>query len=286
MRPRIGVSGPDFGGGIAWVFTWLAIARAGGRAVRLTPRRRRSLAELHGLVIGGGVDIAETLPDEDADPPSVPSSWLRRILFRLTAPFRSFLRWVFRLGGDGSKGDLARDMLEARLLRAAGEQGIPTLGICRGAQMMARIEKGTVDHDVGAQLQDREVLWTPFPARDIIVKADSALYERLGGSEHRVNSLHRHAVGSVPPPMRIVAREAGAPITQAIEHPERPYWLGVQWHPEYMPQDSSQQRLFADLVTAAAQRQNEHEASSALTSEREGAPEREVSIDAHLRVAR
>jgi putative glutamine amidotransferase len=277
MRPRIGVSGPDFGGFIAWVFTWFAIARAGGRAVRLTPRRRQSLGQLDGLVIGGGVDIAETLP-EDEESLSEPRSLVRRLFFRLTAPFRSFIRAVLRLA-DGPKGDLARDMLEVRLLRTAAEDRIPTLGICRGAQMMARIEHGTLAQDVGARFEDREMLWTPLPSRDIIVEDDSRLHERLGGAEHRVNSLHRHAVESVPAPMRIVAREANAPVTQAIEHPERPFWLGVQWHPEYMPQDASQQRLFADLVACAAQRRRRTD--SAPRGERQSAAEREVGSGAH-----
>ncbi len=277
MRPRIGVSGPDFGGIIAWVFTWLAIARAGGRAVRLTARRRQSLNGLDGLVVGGGVDIAETLPDDSAIL-SEPRSRARRIFFQLMAPFRTLVRWVFRSKTVAS-GDLARDTLEVRLLRTAAEQDIPTLGICRGAQMMARIAGGTLAQDVGAPLKDRETLWTPFPARDVVVETDSRLHARLGGSAHRVNSLHRHAVDSVPAPMRVVAREARAPIVQAIEHARRSFWIGVQWHPEYMPQDPAQQRLFAGLVAMAVQRHKRND--RVQDHERESARAGEVGPGAH-----
>ena len=249
-RPRIGVSGPDLGGLVAWAFTWLAIRRAGGRAVRITPRRPRPVSELDGLVIGGGVDVAESLPADD-QPLDASRPWYRRLWFRLSVPFRMVLRWLFRLRSSESSGDVARDRLEATLLRAARREDVPTLGICRGCQLMARIEGGALSLDVGQRHPDREALWTPFPARAVTVEPRSALFEALGGAEHCVNALHRHAVGSVPAPMRIVARETKAPIAQGIEHPARTFWIGVQWHPEYLPQSAAQRRLFAKLVEAA-----------------------------------
>lgn len=64
MRPRIGVTGPDHGGWPAWCATRIAIWRAGGRAVRVTPSRPRALDDLHGLVIGGGADVDPKLYNE------------------------------------------------------------------------------------------------------------------------------------------------------------------------------------------------------------------------------
>ena len=116
---------------------------------------------------------------------------------------------------------------------------------------MARTEGGELAHDVGADYPDRNELWTPLPAREVVVHPDSVLFQTLGKPKLCVNSLHRHAVESVPAPMRIVARESGAPIAQAIEHPGRPFWIGVQWHPEYLPQVPTQRRLFETLVQTA-----------------------------------
>ena len=56
-RPIIGVTGPDAGGGAAWWFTRLAVWIAGGRAVRITPKRPRRIDGLDGLVVGGGADV-------------------------------------------------------------------------------------------------------------------------------------------------------------------------------------------------------------------------------------
>ena len=50
----------------------------------------------------------------------------------------------------------------------------------------------------------------------------------------------------------VCARE-GNGVVQAIERRGHPYFIGVQWHPEYMPQSQVQQHLFRDLVQVAAQ---------------------------------
>ena len=248
MRPKIGVSGPDFGGFVAWLFTWFAVARAGGRAVRLTARRRSTLDGLDGLIVGGGVDIAETLPT--ADEPARGQSWLARLGFRLVAPLWTVLRRLSTIGGQPS-GDLARDTLEVRLLRSARREGLPTLGICRGAQLMARVEGGTVANDVASEYPDRPVLWTPLPSRPVTLQRDSTLHEVLGRGRATVNALHRHAIECVPSPLRTVAWEEEHPIVQAIEATDGRYWIGVQWHPEYLVFDPSQQNLFRRLVLQA-----------------------------------
>jgi putative glutamine amidotransferase len=52
------------------------------------------------------------------------------------------------------------------------------------------------------------------------------------------------------PGLRIVAREPSG-VPQAIEHSARPFWIGVQWHPEYLPQQEAHQQLFAGLTREA-----------------------------------
>ena len=42
-------------------------------------------------------------------------------------------------------------------------------------------------------------------------------------------------------------------VVQAIERHNHPYFIGVQWHPEYMPQSDRQQRLFRCLADSAAE---------------------------------
>lgn len=48
----------------------------------------------------------------------------------------------------------------------------------------------------------------------------------------------------------IVAREPTG-VVQAVEQPDHPFRVGVQWHPEYIPQHRQQRGLFEGLVAAA-----------------------------------
>ena len=43
-------------------------------------------------------------------------------------------------------------------------------------------------------------------------------------------------------------------IIQAVEDPRQNYFIGVQWHPEYLLLSARQRRLFSALVKAARQR--------------------------------
>lgn len=50
------------------------------------------------------------------------------------------------------------------------------------------------------------------------------------------------------------AHDAGSSlqgVAQAIEHRDYDFMIGVQWHPEYLPQVRSQRRLFDELVRCA-----------------------------------
>lgn len=40
-------------------------------------------------------------------------------------------------------------------------------------------------------------------------------------------------------------------VIQAIEKRDHRFFIGVQWHPEYMPQSNVQQNLFRGLVASA-----------------------------------
>ncbi len=68
-----------------------------------------------------------------------------------------------------------------------------------------------------------------------------------------MNSLHKQAVDQLGEGVRVVARDQ-AQIVQAIEVEKKPYLLGVQWHPEYLPTSRLQQRLFRALVQEALSR--------------------------------
>ncbi|MET0340504.1 MAG: gamma-glutamyl-gamma-aminobutyrate hydrolase family protein [Polyangiales bacterium] len=248
-RPLIGVTGPNRGGWPAWIFARWALARAGARALRITPGRSFDLARLDGLVIGGGADVTEplTTPLSKA-PPASRVFWPRRVIDLLLAPLVLLVRWLWATKHHGA--DPARDALELHLLDHARQHDLPVLGICRGSQLMSLAEGGTLIRDVQSLYDERPELYTVLPRREVAVEPDSNLHGIVQRTELLVNSLHFHAVRDPGRDMRIVAREPSG-VPQAVEHTRRGFWLGVQWHPEYLPQQQSHQRIFEALAEHA-----------------------------------
>jgi hypothetical protein len=79
---------------------------------------------------------------------------------------------------------------------------------------------------------------------------ETRLASIIGPGAARVNSLHKQAVDRIGTEIKVAARE-GNGVVQAIKGPGDHFLLGVQWHPEYLPQIRRQQRLFRALVEAA-----------------------------------
>lgn len=249
-RPRIGVTGPDSGGSIAWAFTRLALLRAGALPVRITPLTPTHACQLDGLVLGGGADVSEPL--REPPPYEAPARSRRRRGPRLVdlalAPLVLGARWTFGTRAHGVDG--SRDAQELALLAEAARRNLPVLGICRGAQLMNLAAGGSLSRNVSALYEERPDLYTVLPRREVVVERPSRLCDVLGVDNVLVNSLHFHAVDRPGAELRVVARER-AGVVQAIEHVSRPFWIGVQWHPEYLPLRGAQRRLFEGLVAAA-----------------------------------
>jgi len=254
-RPVIGVTGPDRGGLAAWWFTRLALWRAGATAVRITPGRPQPLQGLDGLVIGGGADIDPALY---GDASSLPQSSLKQqernlarwLLSLLLFPLIYLARRILSTMTHPPGGDPDRDRLETALLREALQHGLPVLGICRGAQLLNVVCGGSLHRDLADFYVEAPQLRTIWPEKLICIEAGTRLAAILDCSACRVNSLHSHAVNALAPELRFAAREPNG-VVQAIEHRRLPFAIGVQWHPEYLPQRHEQQNLFRALAKQA-----------------------------------
>ena len=269
-KPVVWVSGPDKGGTAAWLATRYAVRRSGGKPMRVTSSnreriRKKTLRRIgvdapHALIIGGGADIdperyqdlitdirnIRTTPD-----PREPKGQRWRTL--VLGPFFMLLRWMFSAGPISV--DQARDDLEWGLLKDAIAAGIPVLGICRGAQLINVFHKGTLYQDLATYYRERPTISTIYPRKEVRLDPQSRLSEILGGEAIRVNSLHNQAVKKAGDGIVVVAREMSGSslqgVAQAIEHRDHDFMIGVQWHPEYLPQVRSQRRLFDELVRCA-----------------------------------
>lgn len=258
-RPVVGITGPDRGGFPAWLFASACVRIAGGRPVRITPSRGAPRERLDGLVIGGGADVDPKrygVDAEDERPPIeeelVAERGIRRKLRVLVglvvSPVVFALRRIFT--APDARIDRARDALELALLERVAKDGAPVLGICRGAQLMNVYLGGTLHRDLSPFYVEGSSPWTVFPRKRVCLERESRLAVLLACRECWVNSLHRQAVDDLGEGLAIAAREPNG-VVQAIEKPDHRFFVGVQWHPEYLPQKPEQRRLFRELVRAA-----------------------------------
>jgi len=65
-----------------------------------------------------------------------------------------------------------------------------------------------------------------------------------------VNALHNQSIDQLGEDIVVSAREPNG-VVQAIEKSDHRFFVGVQWHPEYMPQSAIQKKLFQGLVDVA-----------------------------------
>lgn len=256
-RPTIGVTGPDRGGGVAWFFTSFAIFMAGGWPVRITPKRPRTADGLQGLIIGGGADVdPDTYQQEN-----VVDEYLERTIrhpkknvFQKAAHFTRwlyypalfFVRKIFSRKRK-TKLDRDRDHLEFQLIDQAVKKGLPIMGICRGSQLMNVYFQGTLYQDINTFYLEEPNPSSIFPVKTVHIKPGSKLASVLGAKQIEVNALHNQAVKTTGDEMQVVAQEEND-VVQAIETLQQDYIIGVQWHPEYLPQRPKQRKLFKALV--------------------------------------
>ncbi|WP_083001684.1 gamma-glutamyl-gamma-aminobutyrate hydrolase family protein [Halomonas sp. GT] len=218
-RPLIGITTSDQKSHLAWWFDWFAVWRHGGKPLRLSPSRALP-AHLDGLIIGGGDDIQAHL-------------------------YGGEVQLDVRL-------DPARDELELNLLGRFIPQNTPVLGICRGAQLINVHLGGTLDPDIYTTHEGLKRRRTVLPRKTVDIVGGSKLYQLLGVTWCRVNSLHHQAVNKAGDGINIVARDRDG-LVQGIESTKHDFLIGVQWHPEWLIFNRPQQRLISALVAAATQ---------------------------------
>ncbi|GGB99395.1 hypothetical protein GCM10011352_26980 [Marinobacterium zhoushanense] len=153
-------------------------------------------------------------------------------------------------GGDLEakvKLDPQRDQLEIDWIRKALANGIPLLGICRGAQLINVVLGGALHQDIRHLRQLTYNRPGLLPTKQVRVANDSHLAEVCGTNRLRVNSLHHQAIKVAGEGLAVVGWDLDQ-LTQAVEHIRREPIIGVQWHPEYLIYLPSQLALFRWLV--------------------------------------
>jgi putative glutamine amidotransferase len=152
--------------------------------------------------------------------------------------------------------DPEADAFELGLLRAARAARLPTLAICRGAQLLAVAHGGRL-----AQQPAYTDAHTAFngrtgeqirAARHAATLADGSRLRSIFGDETiQVNTIHHQQIADAGE-LRVTARAPGG-VIEGVEPHEAWPCVGVQWHPEKMD-EPEQRALFAQLIRDAGGR--------------------------------
>lgn len=176
----------------------------GFQATRITPMILSDLESLRGralIVFEGGADI---------DP-------------ALYGAKHTHTHWV----------SPSRDAWEKTCYDRAMEVGIPFIGLCRGHQLVAALNGGTLYQDIGKEVgrdhgsQHRIV----FEQSDHLSEFERLMASNPTGCPDVVNSMHHQAVKRVPGNATVLARHARDGVVEALWY-ER--GITVQWHPEFL----------------------------------------------------
>jgi putative glutamine amidotransferase len=160
--------------------------------------------------------------------------------------------------------DENRDRTDFAILNHAFETGKPVLAICFGCQSLNVYRKGTLIQDLPAERPGSLAHGqTDLPsgvsptgiskgdlAHSVLFSNGSLLARLNGAAAGQINSSHHQAIDEPGRDLRVTARATDG-IIEGVEWTGNPNWVvGVQWHPERMPEDALSQKLFAEFVAA------------------------------------
>ncbi len=224
-RPLIGITGMQ--ATVSWNIWQLdsvflpkeyiaAVEAAGGCAVVLPPTAcTDSVAHLDGLILSGGEDICPKHYGESAC-------------------------------DDVGQIDELRDQYELDLLHRALKVELPTLGICRGSQVINIALGGTLtQHLPNLEIHRRNLGTFEDSNHPISIKKGSKLGDIYGQARFMVPAHHHQGIKKLGKGLQATA-SADDGLIEGIELPNQ-FCIGVQWHPEQNEGD----KLFTALVAAA-----------------------------------
>jgi putative glutamine amidotransferase len=152
--------------------------------------------------------------------------------------------------------DTERDSIEFSLLDSVVHDGKPFLGICRGFQVVIVGLGGTLYTHIQDQMPNalKHDYYPDFPrsflAHEVLVDEGTYLENVLGQTNLQVNSLHHQGAKDIPNTLKPTAFAPDG-LVEAVELPDHPFGMAVQWHPEWLTDQLATQKLFRAFIRAA-----------------------------------
>ena len=124
----------------------------------------------------------------------------------------------------------------------------PVLGICYGCQFI-NVQRGgkLIQHlpDVVSHGEHAEGAKQTYN-----IRKGTKLHEIVGSDIAKGGSYHHQAVGKLGEGLQVVAEHDDGMI-EAVEATDRPWMVGVQWHPERTFADPESKKIFEAFIRAA-----------------------------------
>ncbi|MBR4235905.1 MAG: gamma-glutamyl-gamma-aminobutyrate hydrolase family protein [Clostridia bacterium] len=146
----------------------------------------------------------------------------------------------------------AWDDLEMNLFPLLMARGLPILGICRGCQVINVGFGGTLIQDLPSQkgLNHRQDDKNGAYSHTVHITPGTRLSAAVGMDELNVNSYHHQAIDEVAGGFRVCARAHDGTVEGIESAAPAQFILGVQWHPEMLPDDPASKAVFAAFMDA------------------------------------
>jgi putative glutamine amidotransferase len=156
--------------------------------------------------------------------------------------------------------DADRDRTDSTILEHALRAHKPVLAICYGCQILNVHLGGSLVQDIpseklGTDAHGKTDLAASATTKDLehaaTLAAGSQLQKLAGSTQVTINSSHHQSIERPGEKLKVTARATDG-VIEGVELQSLEDWVvGVQWHPERMPNDRFAQKLFADFVGAA-----------------------------------
>lgn len=152
--------------------------------------------------------------------------------------------------------DSQRDHSDIFIAYYVINQKIPFLAICRGIQIINIALGGTLYTHISDQ-HPQAIFHTSYPdlpynylSHAVTVKENSLLAQICQSDSMLVNSLYHQGIKGLAPGLQAIARATDR-LVEAVQVPDHPFGLGVQWHPELLPDNPNAAAIFRAFMKAS-----------------------------------
>lgn len=151
-----------------------------------------------------------------------------------------------------------RTAFELTLTKKAIDLNVPTLGICGGLQIINVVSGGTLIQHIPDEIKNPLIHEKNNPptksSHQVKITKNSQLYKLIQSENIDVNSSHHQSIKS-PGDGLLINALAPDGVIEGIEHINKDFCIGIQWHPEFLI-NSADYKILNQFIIASNDNKN------------------------------